>query len=383
MLTAESRHRDFPTLAQQTYLNTAAEGLPPPAVLRAVADYLRDKQDGMRGRDAHFSRLEACRLAAAAAVGMQPTEVAFCSCSSEAYNLLASALNLTATDEVVFSDLDFPAGVTPWLTGSTACTPRLWQARSGRLEVAALERLLSAKTRLVQVSLISFWNGHHLAWDATRDAVRRLAPQALLAVDVTQALGRVPRLCPGADVIISSTHKWLLGLHGGCIVGIRDGVADQLTPRAGGWHHLENAFATDRFTRAVVCRGAAGYAVGMPNFPAIYGLEAALGYLRETGVEAIAKHADPLVARAAAGLEDLGFDLLCPLEAVLPGGIIAFQHPDSHNLADVLDRAAIHVMHHAGRIRIAVHGYNTQDDIDRMLEAMRGHQDRALRSPED
>jgi cysteine desulfurase/selenocysteine lyase len=371
MLTADARQHDFPGLAEQAYLNTAAEGLPPPAVLRAVEEYLRDKQDGMRGRDAHFSKLEACRAAAAAAIGMRPDEVAFCSCSSEAYNLLASGLSLTATDEVVFSDLDFPAGVTPWLSGSTACSPRLWQARSGRLEVADLERLLTRQTRLVQVSLISFWNGHHVPWDATLDAVRRRAPQAILAVDVTQALGRVPRLCPGADVIVSSTHKWALGLHGGCIVGVRDAVADRATPRAGGWHHLENAFAADRFSRAVIRQGAAGYAVGMPNFAAIYALEAALRYLQDVGVEAIATHADPLVAKAAAGLESLGIDLLCPLEAVLPGGILAFQHSDSDRLAVGLERDAIHVMHHAGRIRIAIHGYNTEADIDQLLSAVR------------
>ncbi len=375
MLTADSRQRDFPSLSGQAYLNTAAEGIPPPAVLRAVEEYLRDKQDGMRGRDAHFSRLEACRAAAATAIGMRPDEVAFCSCSSEAYNLLASALRLTATDEVVFSDLDFPAGVTPWLTGSTTCSPRLWQSRSGCLEVIDLERLLSPQTRLVQVSLVSFWNGHHLRWDATRDAVRRLAPQANLAVDVTQALGRVPRLCPEADVVISSTHKWALGLHGGCIVGIREAVADRATPRAGGWHHLENAFDSDRFSRAVIRQGAAGYAVGMPNFAAIYALEAALRYLQDVGVEAIATHADPLVAKAAAGLESLGIDLLCPLEAVLPGGILAFQHSDSDRLAVGLERDAIHVMHHAGRIRIAIHGYNTKADIDQLLSAVRRWRD--------
>ena len=371
MLTPASRLHDFPVLADQAYLNTAAEGIPPPAVAGSVEAYLRDKLDGMNGRQAHFARLAGCREVAARAIGMRPDEVAFCSCSSEAYNLLATAMALDDGDEVVVSDLDFPAGVTPWLVPTARCTPRLWKAANGRLDVADLARLLSPRTKLVQLSLVSFWNGHHLDWDAVHEAVRRLAPDALLAVDVTQAIGRVPRLCPGADLVISSTHKWVLGLHGGCIVGVREAAADRLTPRAGGWHHLENAFDADRFERAAIRRGAAGYAVGMPNFAAIYALEAALMYIESTGVAAIAAHADPLVARAAAGLAAAGLELMCPAEAARPGGILAFRHADTQRLHDQLERERIRVMHHAGRIRIAIHGYNTADDVDRLLDAIR------------
>ena len=371
MLTSASRLRDFPVLASQAYLNTAAEGIPSPAVAVAVAAYLRDKLDGMNGRQAHFARVEGCREAAARAIGMRPAEVAFCSCSSEAYNLLATAVDCAAGDEVVVSDLDFPAGATPWLLPSARCTPRRWKAVDGRLDVADLERLLSARTRLVQLSLVSFWNGHHLDWDAVHETVRRRAPEALLAVDVTQAVGRVPRLCPGADLVVSSTHKWLLALHGGCIVGVRDAAADRLTPRAGGWNNLENAFDADRFERAAVRRGAPGYAVGMPNFAAIYALEAALLYLESVGVAAIAAHADPLVARAAAGLAAAGLDLICPAANARPGGILAFRHTDTQRLHDLLERESIRVMHHAGRIRIAIHGYNTADDVDRLLDAIR------------
>ncbi|MFM8891079.1 MAG: aminotransferase class V-fold PLP-dependent enzyme, partial [Planctomycetia bacterium] len=139
MLTPGSRLGDFPVLAGQAYLNTAAEGIPPPAVAAAVGAYLRDKLDGMNGRDAHFARLAGCRAVAARMIGMQPEEVAFCSCSSEAYNLLASALSLAAGDEVVFSALDVPAGASPWLLPSARSTPRVWRAVAGRLDAADLE----------------------------------------------------------------------------------------------------------------------------------------------------------------------------------------------------------------------------------------------------
>ena len=63
--------------------------------------------------------------------------------------------------------------------------------RGGDLEAADLLPLLNARTRLVQVSLISFYNGFRLDWQPFHDVVRQYAPNALIAVDVTQALGRV------------------------------------------------------------------------------------------------------------------------------------------------------------------------------------------------
>jgi len=370
MLTPTTRRRDFPALESMTYFNTAAESIPPLCVGEALLAYWHDKLRGMKGRDFHFKQVEECREVAAQMIALKPAEVSFCSCSSEAYNLLATALNLQPTDEVVVTDLDFPAGATPWITAATRPQTRVWQAAQGELRVEDLVPLLNARTQLVQVSLVSFYNGHRLAWAPFRDAVRRLAPNALISVDVTQALGRVVLDCVDADCVISSTHKWTLGVHGGCIVGIPERAAARLTTRAGGWFHLRNAFETDRFQRADTKSGAASFSVGMPNFAAIYALNAALRYVGGIGVEAISRHADPLVAEVHAGLLKLGLKPMAPAQPGNPTGILAFLHPDTAGIYAALDKENIHVMHHAGRIRIAVAGYNTAEDVNRLLAVL-------------
>ncbi|HEV7226562.1 MAG TPA: hypothetical protein VGN42_27900, partial [Pirellulales bacterium] len=101
MLTDPSRQKDFPSLAGRTYLNTAAEGVPPLPVQEALNQYFRDKQLGMDGRDAHFVQWEAAKALVAEFYGLSAAEVGICSCSSEAYNLAAMALRLKAGDEVV------------------------------------------------------------------------------------------------------------------------------------------------------------------------------------------------------------------------------------------------------------------------------------------
>ena len=377
MLTAETRARDFPSLTGMHYLNSAAESIPPLCVQDALQAYWHDKQQGMRGRDGHFAVLAQCREISAQWLGLTPDEVSFCSCSSEAYNLLASALNLQHTDEVVINDLDFPSGATPWLAAPTQPAVKVWRSRAGALDAADLLPLLNAKTRLVQVSLISFYNGFRLDWQPFHDAVRQLAPQALISVDVTQALGRVALDCAGADCIISSTHKWVLGRHGGCIVGVPEARAAQLTTRAGGWLQLSNAFDADRIERLGTKPGAASWSVGMPNFAAIYALNAGLRYLGAIGVGAVARAADPLTQALHAGLMAQGITPMAPRRSSSDSGIVAFQHPRSDAIHSALQQDNIHVMHQAGRLRMAVHGYNTAADITRFLNTL----DRALHGP--
>jgi len=371
MLTTETLHRDFPTLEGIAYLNTAAESVPPVCVTQAVSDYMHHKRMGMRGRDHHFPRVEQCREVTARLLGLDPGEVGFCSCSSEAYNLLSTALGLTAQDHVVISDLDFPSGATPWLTARDKPQVQLWQSRQGALHLEYLTPLLTDKTRLVQLSLVSFYNGYRLAWNEAAALVRQHAPQAILSADITQAFGRVDVRGLDADIFISSTHKWTLGIHGGGIVGIPRRNDARLTTAAGGWYHLRNAFDADRFQRADVKPGAASYSVGMPSFAALYALNAALRYVEATGISAIEAHANPLVTQAYDGLIALGFTPMAPLDQTQrPTGIIAFQHADSARLHTALEAADVHVMHSAGRIRIAVHGYNTADDIQRLLATL-------------
>jgi selenocysteine lyase/cysteine desulfurase len=370
MLTDSTRHRDFPALDGISYLNTAAESIPPRCVGDAIHAYWEDKLRGMKGRDGHFAQVEACREVSARMLGLETSEVSFCSCSSEAYNLLASALNLTANDEVVITDLDFPAGTTPWLRAADAPKVKVWRSEEGALHPESLAPLLNEKTKLVQVSLVSFYNGHRIAWTAFRETVRQHAPNALVSVDITQAVGRVLLDCDDADIMISSTHKWTLGIHGGCIIGIPQRHSARLTTHAGGWFHLQNAFESDRFERAVPKSGALSYSVGMPNFVALYALNASLRYLEGIGVENIQHHADPLVLECETGLRDLGLKPMCVRDPQNPSGILAFQHPQTALLHKALEHEHIHVMHHAGRIRVAIHGYNSHADIANLLRVL-------------
>lgn len=370
MLSEASRRESFPMLEGMTYLNTAAEGLPPLAVGEALAQYFRDKQLGMDGRDRHFAQWDAAKAAVARMYGLSADEVSICSSSSEAYNLAALALRLKPGDEVVINDLDFPAGATPWLQADCPATVKVWRAREGGLRVEDLIPLLSPRTRLVTVSLVSFFNGFRLALPPVLEAVRSHSP-ALLAVDVTQGLGRVPLDLTGVDLIVSSTHKWILASHGGGLVGVPAARAEAWNVPAGGWFNLQDAFGPERFKAAVSRPGAAGFTVGMPNFPAVYAIRAGLEYIESVGVAQIDAAAHPLVDACLEGVAALPVELLTPRGAGETAGILAFRHPSADEIHRRLRAQNIHIMAHAGRLRVAIHGYNTLADVERFLRELR------------
>jgi len=370
MLTDASRATDFAELERMTYLNTAAEGIPPRAVIDALGQYAQDKLLGMDGRKRHEAQWQTAREQTARAFGLSVDEVAICSCSSEAYNLAALALQLRVGDEVVINDLDFPAGATPWLQPTCPATVKVWRSRDGALRVEDLIPLLGPNTRLVSTSLVSFFNGYTIPLPAVAEAVRQHSP-ALLAADVTQALGRIPLDLSDVDLVVSSTHKWILASHGGGLVGVPAGRAGAWTVPAGGWFNLQNAFEADRFERTITKPGAASFAVGMPNYPAIYAINAGLGYVQSVGVSAIDDHARPLVLGCLEELKKLPVELLTPDEPDHIAGILAFRHPDAERIHRGLHEQNIHIMCHAGRLRIAIHGYNTAADVERVLQALR------------
>jgi selenocysteine lyase/cysteine desulfurase len=109
----------------------------------------------------------------------------------------------------------------------------------------------------------------------------------------------------------------------------------------------------------------------MPNYPAIYTIRAGLDYIARQGVETIDRVSRPLMQNCLDGLRRLPVELLTPGNAADLAGIVAFRHPAMESIQHHLRAHNIHVMAQAGRMRIAIHGYNTADDIDRLLDTLK------------
>jgi len=78
-----------------------------------------------------------------------------------------------------------------------------------------------------------------------------------------------------------------------------------------------------------------------------------------------------LVTQLEAGLEKLGQTPMCPQREGNYSGILAIQHNRADDIHAHLEAAEVHVMNHAGRLRMALHGYNTEADVEKFLTELK------------
>jgi cysteine desulfurase / selenocysteine lyase len=108
----------------------------------------------------------------------------------------------------------------------------------------------------------------------------------------------------------------------------------------------------------------------MPNFPGIFALKAGIDFLLATGVERLDRELRPVVKALRDGLQDMGLDLLTPAPPEFASGIVSFRCNEPAEVARRMASEGVVVWGGDGRIRVSVHVYNDQNDVDRCLQVI-------------
>lgn len=361
----------FPHAREVSYLDTAAEGLPPLAGEQALAMYWREKSRGTPGRARLFEMQKDTEQAAATLLGTSAENIVLLANSSEALNLLANSIHWQPGDEVLISDLEFPSNVVVWLRlKEIGVRLNVIPTRGGMMSLEDWTSRLSSRTRVVSVSQVSYMSGTQISFlKALAEEAHRAG--AFFCVDATQALGRVPVSIEGVDYLVASSYKWLLGSHGLGIVYVSPELREQLNPGTAGWYSIDSVFHPQRFESFTSKTCAGQLQPGMPNFPGLFVLKAGIDFLLSIGVDRLDRELRPLVKTLRDGLEKQGLNLLTPAPPEFASGIVSFRCSESAAKADELAEKGVIVWGGDGRIRISVHVYNDQDDISRCLEAIK------------
>jgi cysteine desulfurase/selenocysteine lyase len=403
---------DFPILARTVrggrplvYLDSGATAQRPRQVLDAERSFLEQHNAAVH-RGAHqlaeeaTDAYESARARIAAFVGADPGEVVFTKNATEGINLVAYALSNAATagpeaerfrvgpgDEVVVTELEHHANLVPWqeLCRRTGATLRWYSVTpEGRVDLDSLE--LTDRTKIVAFAHQSNVLGTVLP---VAELVRRArAVGALVLLDACQSVPHMPVNLTelGVDLAVFSGHK-MLGPSG---VGVLYGRAELLAampPFLTGGSMIEMV----RMEGATFAPPPQRFEAGVPMTSQAVGLAAAVDYLGQIGMDAVAAHERELTAQAIAELSAVpGVRIVGPTTTDDRGGAVAFvvDGVHAHDVGQVLDDrgVAIRVGHHcawplhrsfgvAATARASFHVYNTPEEVTALADGVRAARD--------
>jgi cysteine desulfurase / selenocysteine lyase len=361
---------DFLTLPEVAHLCAGGET----PILRshgeAVARFFDLKSRGMAGREQGVMGLLAtCRQRAGNLLGVPADDIAFLSSASEGINQLASWLDWQPGDNVVVEDIEFPSGIYPWVRLRERGVEVRVVRQSG--DTPTLERIAASmddRTRILATSQVSYLTGRR--YDLADLAALARRHGSLLSVDATHAAGVVPVAARHADILVSSCYKFLLSVHGAAIFYRNPARLADLEPLTVGWHSIGSQHTVAAPTDYTLASAAARFEAGNPPFMAVAVLENALRYLDAIGIERIERHVLALGDLLWHSLRDRGFELLTPEDAANRGPNVCFAWDDTAGLVAALAARDVLIWGGDGRIRISLHAYNDQDDIERLLAGL-------------
>lgn len=387
----------FPILEQTArgkplvYLDSGATTQKPQAVIDTLVHYYAHQNANVhRGVYELSERATAAYEAARQSIRQfihahRHHEIIFTRGTTEAINLVAACFErsqLKAGDEVLVSAMEHHSNIVPW---QIACEKTGAQLRvipvqnNGELDLQAYERLLSARTKIVAIIHVSNVLG-------TINPIKKMIAMAHahnipVLVDGAQALPHMPVnvVDLDCDFYAFSSHK----MYGPTGIGVLYGKEiwlEKLPPYQSGGDMISHvSFAKTQYNILPH-----KFEAGTPHMAGAIGLDAAIAFLQDIGMDQIAQQENALLEYAQASLSQIeGLRIIGNPQhkAAVISFVMEQAHP--HDIASILDSEgiAIRAGHHCAMplierfalpatARVSLGVYNTKQDIDRLVEGL-------------
>ena len=357
---------EFPVRQNLIYLNHAAVA---PLCRRSAEAMQHLAEDCNRFGSLHYDEwlgaYDGLRRAAARLVNCETSEIAMMKNTSEGIATIAMGLNWKPGDRIVAFREEFPANFYPWKRLEHKGVAVTWLSVEDSLET--IERAAKG-ARLLSISFVQFLSGYRAPVQAIGEICWHNG--VIYMVDAIQGLGAFPldvRACH-IDALASDGHKWLLGPEGCAILYVGKELQERVEPVEFGWTNV--AGYNDYGSRDMALRPDAGrYEPGTLNTIGCFGLRASLEFLLEVGVREIAPVVQNLGDRIAAGVRDLGYEVLGRRTPETGAGIVSFRKAGVSETEIVrrLRAKGIAAAARAGWVRTSPHFYVSPEEIERFL----------------
>src|SRR5438445_1177463 len=373
-LTPNDMRTLFPIAPRYAYLDHAAIA-PLSTPVRSTMEVFLGRLTEEPFDLAHWERLRGqVRVRVAELLAVGPESIAFTKNTTSGLGLVAAGLDWEAGDNIVGVDREFPANIYPWMgLKRKGVELRLYPgAQNGRIDVKALVRLCDQRTRVLAISAVQFWSGFRTDLAALSTVLK--GRDILLVVDAVQAAGalRLDLRATPVDFLCAGAQKWLLGPIGVGFAYVGPRMLERLIPVTIGTDSVvrdEEYFEYDPTLKPEARR----FEEAAPNYPGILGMGAAINLLLRAGLPAVEDAVLRLADRLRDELPTRGYELvLKPMSPSERSGIVSFRHPRMvpAELHTRLREAGVIISLRGDFLRASPHYYNSDEDLDRLLEAL-------------
>ena len=367
----------FPIFEHLVYVNSCSQGALSDAVRDSYQQYLRDWDEKGAPWEYWVERTEAARDAFAGLVNADPDEIAVTTSLSAGIASLASGLRYASRSKVVLTDLDFPTVGQIWHAQKArgARVVHVPVGSDGTVPLEHFDAAIDEDTVLVSIPHVSYKTG---AMTDVKGVVELAHERgALVLHDAYQTAGSMPLDVKELDVdfLGAGVLKYLLASAGLAFFYCRRELFEKAWPTATGWFADEDIFAMDvhDYSPSPTARR---FQSGTPPIPSIYAGIAGIEQMQEIGIAETRDHVQNLNDRLIAGVDELDGTLATPREREKHGALICVRSTDVNALVAALEDRGIVTSERDGNLRVSAHAYNTGDDVDAVLEALR--ENRAL-----
>ena len=369
--------RQFPLEENLLYLNAANVCPASRGVLDRHLEYLRDFEanPSFQNREKYEPLAERARGKAASLLGANKDEIAFVRNTSEGSNMVVHGVDLKAGDEVVITAHNHPSNNDSWKVLARRLNlvikevPVQIPAVSPEHLYGGIEKAVTARTKVIAITHCTSTTG--IVYPARQVAELAKRRGIWMHLDGAQTLGALDVNVGeiGCDSYAGSTHKWFMGPLEAGILYVKAERIPQMWP----------AIVTAGWSDSLV--GARKFEVfGQRDNPRLVAVEAALDFLGLVGIQHVEARMRALATRIKEQLRDVpGVDLKTNLEPALSAGVVKFnikKFPETKPAYDLLWQrhklsAAQTAAGDAKGIRFSPHIYNTMDEMDRAVAAVR------------
>ena len=355
------------------YLNTAAVGQVSPESIAAAQKFQEGTLSNPMGVFAQWMevRLPSLREKVAKLIHGNVSQIAFTPNFSYSIQSVITNIQPKIKKVLLYKD-DYPSFNMPFELGEFDV--HYVESKDGfSISIDEIKRISKReKIEVIALSHVQFLTGFTIDVQELGEFCKEEG--IIFILDTTQSLSAVEldfNSLP-VDVMISSSYKWLNGGPGSAILAIKESFMRKYPPRSAGFGSMTIAASGWNYKPSVK-----SYEPGHLNPLGLLQLEKGVDQRLKKGIAAVEKHNKALLNRLNLGLQKTSYEVCGGYGAEKLSTILCIGA--SQKVYDELSRNRFAVTWRKGLIRVSPHFYNTDNEIDRLVEVLNCIDDRYRR----